>query len=58
MTEAPATTKNKQERVSITAFIGKDTRDALLRIAADKDLSFSDVVRAACNEYAKKNTDN
>lgn len=57
MTEAPATTKNKQERVSITAFIGKDTRDALLRIAADKDLSFSDVVRAACNEYAKKHVE-
>lgn len=55
MAEATTTAKNKQERVSITAFIGKDTRDALLRIAAAKDLSLSDIVRSACNEYAKRN---
>lgn len=30
----------KQERVSITAFISKDTRDKLLRIAEDEDLTF------------------
>ena len=35
----------KQERVSITAFISKDTRDKLLRIAEDEDLTFSAVVR-------------
>ena len=57
MTEATTSAKIKQTRVPISAFISKDTRDALLRIAADKDLALSDVVRAACNEYAKKNTD-
>ena len=34
----------KQERVSITAFISKDTRDKLLRIAEDEDLTFSALV--------------
>ncbi len=58
MTEATTTAKIKQTRVPISAFISKDTRDALLRIAADKDLALSDVVRAACNEYAKKNSEN
>ena len=57
MTEATTTAKIKQERVPVTVFIGKDTRDALLRIAAEKDLTFSDILRAACNEYAKKNND-
>lgn len=57
MTEATTIAKIKQTRVPISALISKDTRDALLRIAADKDLALSDVVRAACNEYAKKNTD-
>lgn len=58
MTETIATTKTKPDRVSVTAFINKDTRDALMCIAAAKDLSFSDVVRAACTEYAKKHNDN
>lgn len=57
MTEATTTAKIKQERVSVTAFIGKDTRDELLRIATEKDLTLSDILRAACNEYAKKNND-
>lgn len=56
MTEATTTAKIKQERVPVSVFISKDTRDALLRIAADKDLALSDVLRAACNEYAKKNS--
>ena len=38
MTEATTTAKIKQERVPVTVFIGKDTRDALLRIAAEKDV--------------------
>lgn len=50
-------TKMKPERVPVTAFINKDTRDALLRIAAEKDLSLSDILRAACTEYAKKRND-
>ena len=58
MTEATPPAKIKQERVPVTAFIGKDTRDALLHIAAEKDLTLSDIVRAACNEYAKKNNEN
>lgn len=58
MTEATTPAKIKQERVPVTAFIGKDTRDALLHIAAEKDLTLSDIVRAACNEYAKKNNEN
>ncbi len=57
MSEATATAKIKQERVSVTAFIGKDVRDTLLRIAAEKDLTLSDILRAACNEYAKKSND-
>ena len=57
MTEATTTAKIKQERVPVTVFIGKDTRDALLRIVAEKDLTLSDILRAACNEYAKKNND-
>lgn len=57
MNEATATAKIKQERVSVTAFIGKDVRDTLLRIAAEKDLTLSDILRAACNEYAKKSND-
>ena len=44
----------KQERVSITAFISKDTRDKLLRIAEDEDLTFSALVRRALKEYADK----
>lgn len=44
----------KQERVSITAFISKDTRDKLLRIAEDEDLTFSALVRHALKEYADK----
>lgn len=57
MTEATTPAKIKQERVPVTAFIGKDTRAALLQIAAKKDLTLSDIVRAACNEYAKNNND-
>lgn len=57
MTETTATAKSKPDRVSVTAFINKDTRDALLRIAAEKDLSLSDILRAACTEYAKKSND-
>ena len=57
MSEATATAKIKQERVSVPAFIGKDVRDTLLRIAAEKDLTLSDILRAACNEYAKKSND-
>ena len=44
----------KQEKIGISAFISKDTRDKLLRIAAREDLSFSDVVRRALKEYADK----
>ena len=44
----------KQERVSITAFISKDTRDKLLRIAEDEDLTFSALVRRALKEHADK----
>ena len=58
MTEATTTAKIKQERVPVTVFIGKDTRDALLRIAAERDLSLSSIIRVACSEYAKKNTEN
>lgn len=58
MTETTATTKTKPERVPVTAFINKDTRDALLSIAAERDLSLSNIIRAACSEYAKKNTEN
>lgn len=47
-------TNVKQERVSITAFISKDTRDKLLRIAEDEDLTFSALVRRALKEYADK----
>lgn len=51
----PATKSRKQpDRVSVTAFISKDLFDKLKRLAADKDLSFSDVLRAACREYAEK----
>jgi hypothetical protein len=57
MTETTATAKTKPERVPVTAFINKDTRDTLLRIAAEKDLSLSDILRAACTEYAKKRND-
>lgn len=57
MTETTATVKTKPERVPITAFINKDTRDALLRFAAEKDLTLSDIVRAACTEYTKKHSD-
>ena len=57
MNEATTTKKNAPPRVPITAFISEDTRDALLRIAAERDLSLSSIIRVACSEYAKKNTD-
>lgn len=58
MNEATTTKKKVPPRVSITAFISEDTRDALLRIAAERDLSLSNIIRVACSEYAKKNTEN
>lgn len=58
MNEATTTKKNAPPRVPITAFISEDTHSALLRIAAERDLSLSSIIRVACSEYAKKNTEN
>lgn len=57
MNEATTTKKNAPTRVPITAFISEETRDALLRIATERDLSLSSIIRVACSEYAKKNSD-
>ena len=57
MNTTTTTVKAKPDRVPVSALINRDTRDALLQIAAKKDLSLSDVLRAAANEYAKKSID-
>lgn len=54
MTETANVVNVRQERVLVSAAIPNDTRDKLLRIAAEEDLSFSDVVRRALKEYADK----
>ena len=42
------------ERVTISAQIGKPAQEQLVKIAARKDLKFSDVLRAAINDYIAK----
>ena len=46
--------ETKQERVTICVKIGKPTQEQLVKIAARKDLKFSDVLRAAINDYIAK----
>lgn len=49
--------ETKQERVTICVKIGKPTQEQLVKIAARKDLKFSDVVRAAVNKYVAKESE-
>lgn len=49
--------ETKTERVTISAQIGKPAQEQLVKIAARKDLKFSDVVRVAVNEYVAKESE-